>query len=55
MLLCLGTAELEAVLNEAPEVSESAVVGFPHDVKGEGIGCYVVLKEGQTPSERLTQ
>lgn len=51
----IGTAELEAILNIAPEVSESAVVGFPHDLKGEGIGCYVVLKEGVMPSEELTK
>jgi acetyl-CoA synthetase len=51
----IGTAELEAVLDSAPQVSESAVVGFPHDLKGEGIGCYVVLKEGVMPSEELTR
>lgn len=51
----IGTAELENILNTVPEVSESAVVGFPHDVKGEGIGCYVVLKEGFTASDALTQ
>jgi len=50
----IGTAELESILNTVSEVSESAVVGFPHDVKGEGIGCYVVLKEGIIPSEELT-
>lgn len=50
----IGTAELEGILDEAPEVSESAVVGFPHTVKGEGIGCFVVLKEGVSPSEELS-
>jgi acetyl-CoA synthetase len=42
----LGTAEVEAAINEMTEVSESAVVGFPHSVKGEGICCYIILKEG---------
>jgi acetyl-CoA synthetase len=51
----LGTAEIEAILNSVDEVSESAVVGFPHDVKGEGICCSVVLKEGVQPSEDLTK
>lgn len=51
----IGTAELEAALNSAEEVSESAVIGFPHDVKGEGIGCFVILKEGYQPSDKLAQ
>lgn len=51
----IGTAELESILNSADEVSESAVIGFPHTLKGEGIGCYVVLKEGVAPSEKLSQ
>jgi acetyl-CoA synthetase len=51
----IGTAELEAALNSVEEVSESAVVGFPHDVKGEGIGCFVILKEGFASSDQLTQ
>lgn len=51
----IGTAELESILNSAPAVSESAVIGFPHDIKGEGIGCYVVLKEGFEPSPQLTK
>ena len=50
----IGTAELESILDSLDEVSESAVVGFPHDIKGEGIGCYVVLKEGVAPSDELT-
>jgi len=49
----LGTAEIEAALNSCAEVSESAVVGFPHDIKGEGIACYVVLKEGITGNADL--
>lgn len=51
----IGTAELEAAINSVEEVSESAVVGFPHDIKGEGIGCFVILKDGFQPSEKLTQ
>ncbi|XP_076441551.1 acetyl-coenzyme A synthetase 2-like, mitochondrial isoform X2 [Babylonia areolata] len=43
----LGTAEVEDVLDDHPDVAESAVVGFPHDVKGEGIFAFVVLKEEQ--------
>jgi acetyl-CoA synthetase len=49
----IGTAEIEGILDEAEEVTESAVVGFPHPVKGEGIGCFVVLKDGAEPSEKL--
>eukprot|EP00929_Paragymnodinium_shiwhaense_P095356 TRINITY_DN56442_c1_g1_i1.p1 TRINITY_DN56442_c1_g1~~TRINITY_DN56442_c1_g1_i1.p1 ORF type:complete len:677 (+),score=136.52 TRINITY_DN56442_c1_g1_i1:205-2235(+) len=42
----IGTAEVESALVAHPSVSEAAVVGFPHNVKGEGIYCYVTLKEG---------
>jgi acetyl-CoA synthetase len=41
----MGSAEIEHALVQHPGVSESAVVGFPHAVKGEGLFCYVVLKE----------
>ncbi|CAB3991687.1 acetyl-coenzyme A synthetase 2-like, mitochondrial [Paramuricea clavata] len=41
----LGTAEIEDALDNHPDVAESAVVGFPHDIKGEGIYAYVTLKE----------
>ena len=41
----LGTAEVETVLGHHPLVAESAVVGFPHDVKGEAVFAYVTLKE----------
>lgn len=41
----MGSAEIEHALVQHPLVSESAVVGFPHEVKGEGLFCYVVLKE----------
>lgn len=51
----IGTAELEGVLDHADEVSETAVVGFPHEIKGEGIVCYIVLKEGVEPTEELTK
>jgi len=42
----LGTAEVEDALMEHPAVAEAAVVGFPHEVKGEGVYAYVILKEG---------
>ncbi len=42
----LGTAEVESALVAHPKVAEAAVVGFPHDIKGEGIYAYVTLKEG---------
>jgi acetyl-CoA synthetase len=50
----LGTAEIESALISCQEVSESAVVGFPHEIKGEGIACYIILKDGVSPSESLT-
>ncbi len=49
----LGTAEIESALVAHEAVSEAAVVGFPHDIKGEGIYAFVVLKECFTPSEEL--
>merc|ERR1719414_1833947 len=49
----LGTAEVESALVAHSQVAEAAVVGFPHDVKGEGIWAYVTLKEGQTPDDEL--
>jgi acetyl-CoA synthetase len=42
----LGTAEIESALVLHPAVSEAAVVGYPHDIKGQGIWCYVTLKAG---------
>jgi acetyl-CoA synthetase len=45
----LGTAELENALNFHKNVSESAVVGFPHPIKGQGICAYVVADFGETP------
>ena len=49
----MGTAEVESALVSHPKVSEAAVVGYPHDVKGQGIYCYVTLMEGETPSDEL--
>ncbi len=46
----LGTAEIESALVSDEAVAEAAVVGFPHEVKGEGIYAFVVLKEGIDPS-----
>ena len=45
-----GTAEIESAINQHAHVSESAVVGFPHDLKGQGIYAYVTLNSGQEPS-----
>jgi acetyl-CoA synthetase len=49
----LGTAELESALVAHASVAEAAVVGYPHEIKGDGIYAYVVLKEGNAPSEEL--
>ena len=48
-----GPAEIESVLIEHPAVSEAAVIGIPHEIKGEGIVCFVVLKPGNERSEHL--
>ncbi len=47
----LGTAEIESAINAHPGVAESAVVGFPHDLKGQGIYAYIILKDGATADE----
>ncbi len=47
----LGTAEIESAINEFESVAESAVVGFPHDIKGQGIYAYVTLREGRNFDE----
>jgi len=47
----LGTAEIESAINEHEDVAESAVVGFPHDIKGQGIYAYVTLMEGRAFTE----
>jgi acetyl-CoA synthetase len=49
----LGTAEVESALVAHPKVSEAAVVGYPHDIKGQGIYAYVTLMSGEKPSEEL--
>ncbi len=49
----LGTAEVESALVAHTSVSEAAVVGYPHDIKGQGIYAYVTLMAGQKPSEEL--
>ena len=49
----MGTAEVESALVAHPKVAEAAVVGYPHDIKGQGIYCYVTLMSGQEPSEEL--
>jgi acetyl-CoA synthetase len=49
----LGTAEVESALVAHPKVAEAAVVGYPHDLKGQGIYAYVTLNAGETPTEEL--
>ncbi|GJM03651.1 MAG: acetyl-coenzyme A synthetase [Rhodomicrobium sp.] len=49
----MGTAEVESALVAHEKVSEAAVVGYPHDVKGQGIYAYVTLMEGEAPSDEL--
>jgi acetyl-CoA synthetase len=49
----MGTAEVESALVAHPKVSEAAVVGYPHDIKGQGIYAYVTLMAGEMPSEEL--
>jgi acetyl-CoA synthetase len=51
----LGTAEIESALVSHPTVAEAAVVGYPHDIKGQGIYCYVTLVVGEEPSGSLEQ
>jgi acetyl-CoA synthetase len=49
----LGTAEVESALVAHVKVAEAAVVGYPHDIKGQGIYAYVTLNAGEEPSEAL--
>jgi acetyl-CoA synthetase len=49
----IGTAEIESALVANPAVAEAAVVGYPHDIKGQGIWCYVTLKAGVQPTDEL--
>ena len=51
----MGTAEVESALVAHAKVAEAAVVGYPHDIKGQGIYCYVTLMAGEEPSEELRQ
>ncbi|RJX69213.1 acetate--CoA ligase [Tsuneonella suprasediminis] len=50
----MGTAEVESALVLHARVSEAAVVGYPHDIKGQGIYCYVTLNAGEEASDALT-
>jgi acetyl-CoA synthetase len=50
----IGTAEVENAINMNPQVVESAVVGYPHDIKGQGIYAYVILKKEVTDDEAAT-
>ncbi len=49
----MGTAEVESALVAHPKVAEAAVVGYPHDLKGQGIYAYVTLNAGEEPTEEL--
>ncbi|QFT96470.1 Acetyl-coenzyme A synthetase [Roseovarius sp. THAF8] len=49
----MGTAEVESALVAHAKVSEAAVVGYPHDIKGQGIYCYVTLMSGEEPTDEL--
>ncbi|MFN6934460.1 MAG: AMP-binding enzyme, partial [Tsuneonella sp.] len=49
----MGTAEVESALVLHDKVAEAAVVGFPHDIKGQGIYCYVTLNAGEEPGDAL--
>ena len=49
----LGTAELESAFVAHPKVAEAAIVGYPHDIKGNGLYCYVTLNVGERPSGEL--
>jgi acetyl-CoA synthetase len=49
----IGTAEIESALVEHPSVAEAAVVGYPHEIKGQGIYAYVTVKAGINPNDEL--
>ena len=51
----LGTAEVESALVSHPAVSEAAVIGLPHEVKGQAIHCYCVLRQGRVASDELAE
>jgi len=50
----IGTAEIEGAIGKHPKVAEAAVVGFPHEIKGQGIYAYVTLKTGEKFNQNLT-
>jgi acetyl-CoA synthetase len=50
----LGTAEIEDALDQHPKVCETAVVGYPHDIKGQGIHAFVMLYNGEKPNNSTT-
>ena len=49
----LGTAEIEGAIGTHPSVAEAAVVGYPHDIKGNAVYAFVTLKTGQTPTDEM--
>lgn len=49
----LGTAEIEGAIGQHAAVAEAAVVGFPHDIKGQGVYAYVTLMTGEAPSDEI--
>ena len=49
----LGTAEIESALVSHPAVAEAAIVGMPHELKGQGVAAYVILKSGEEPNDML--
>ena len=49
----MGTAEIESAFVAHPKVAEAAVVGYPHDIKGNGLYCYVTLNAGEQPDGDL--
>jgi acetyl-CoA synthetase len=51
----MGTAEFEGALVNVEAVAEAAVVGYPHDIKGQGVYVYIVLQPGFTPSDELSK
>ena len=51
----LGTAEIESAFVAHPKVAEAAVVGYPHDIKGNGLYCYVTLNSRERPSGELVR
>jgi acetyl-CoA synthetase len=51
----LGTAEIESSLVHHPDVAEAAVVGYPHDIKGQGVYCYVTLMANAVESDELAK